>query len=356
MLKIKSLIPNSVRYFLNSWRTCWFLARNNYSNFASQPDVLDLKQLEIHPITQSPDKFYINPTLGIRNSYLEIFYRETNISIRPEADKKGVMKKVQIGDELSNTVFKGILTNDGKISQAQEVVENRKGYSLEDVRVAYWLGHQVLIGAQVNQSQIRDEAEWRTRVAINLNGVSTPLPSPVGKRFEKNWVPINVVNNQLHLLHSNKPTRVISVNLVNLTQESWVTENSQSGITLSGGSQFVLLRDFSYFRVARKRFPLFDRGYVHISFIVAHDFEFRESAISTPFIFRDFGFEICNGLVLDESDKFYFSWGENDLRMYLGICTYSSLLSWFEHNRMNKRKKRGLISSILKMFSIRSSL
>jgi hypothetical protein len=62
---------------------------------------------------------------------------------------------------------------------------------------------------------------------------------------------------------------------------------------------------------------------------VKHDLDFREVARTSPFIFRVFGYEICNGFQLYD-EKFVFSWGENDEKMLLGSIEKHKLLDWLE--------------------------
>ena len=84
-------------------------------------------------------------------------------------------------------------------------------------------------------------------------------------------------------------------------------------------------------RVARIKFSIRNIGRARLSVLVKHDLNFREISRSRAFVFRETSIEICNGLDYDGSN-FYFSWGENDRKMYVGSCAKKDLIDWFESN------------------------
>ena len=63
-----------------------------------------------------------------------------------------------------------------------------------------------------------------------------------------------------------------------------------------------------------------------------HDLNFREIARTRPFVFKKYAYEICNGLVLRDN-IFYFSWGENDEKMYYGKINKEDLITWISQNK-----------------------
>ena len=56
--------------------------------------------------------------------------------------------------------------------------------------------------------------------------------------------------------------------------------------------------------------------------------------LDKPFVFNKLGVEICNGLMIKD-DLVYFSWGEDDLEMYVGRCSKAELMDWFNENLQN---------------------
>ena len=349
-------IPRHVRYYLNSWKSCWFLARNNILVLDSKESDLNFEIYKVEPNFDLNDGFSINPTITRNGDLTEFFFRKTNLSVRPNADKFGNMEKIQVGSIIKNALYKGILINKNELSEVELVIPEDAQVALEDVRVITFGNQDLLIGTQVRTEFQDSQAKWRTRVAIQIGDQNYLLESPVGKNYEKNWVPVSVKNGCLTMLHSNNPTRLVFFDLKDKTQTSEVLADIQTSIPVSGGSQFVALPDLNFVRVARRRFPLFHRGYVHVSFIVMNNSEYLECAISTPFIFKDFGFEICNGLQLDQNDNFIFSWAENDSMMYLGYCSRIKLLEWLKRNQLTKNQNSNFLSVLKKMVSIKKSI
>jgi hypothetical protein len=64
-----------------------------------------------------------------------------------------------------------------------------------------------------------------------------------------------------------------------------------------------------------------------LSYLVFHNSDGQIIRMSKPFLFKKFGFEICNGLTL-EGENLLFSWGEDDIRMYVGRIPIQDLLAW----------------------------
>lgn len=353
---VRVLFPISVRYYLNSWRSCWFLVRNNAVILDSDKSGLDFKIFKIEPKFEPNDGFSINPTIKRNGETIEFFFRKTNLSVRPNADKSGNMQKIQTSPTLKNALFKGILIDKNELSDVEQVISEDEEIALEDVRVIAHRNQDLLIGTQVRNEFQNSQEKWRTRVVIQIGDQKYPLESPVGKKYEKNWIPITIKDDSLVMLHSNNPTRLVFFHLRNYTQTSRVLTDTRASISLSGGSQLVLLPDLNYLRVARKRFPLFHRGYVHVSFIISNNSDYSECAISTPFLFKGFGFEICNGLQLDENDNFIFSWAENDSTMYVGYCSRIKLIEWLGNNQLNIHKNSGTLSMFKKVVALKRSI
>jgi hypothetical protein len=62
-----------------------------------------------------------------------------------------------------------------------------------------------------------------------------------------------------------------------------------------------------------------------------HDLDLNEIGRTKPFLFREFGYEICNSITEFE-DKIFFAWGENDSAGFVGFIDKKTLLSWVIEN------------------------
>jgi hypothetical protein len=62
-----------------------------------------------------------------------------------------------------------------------------------------------------------------------------------------------------------------------------------------------------------------------------HNLKLEEIHRSKPFVFREVGIEICNGLEFKDG-VFYFAWSENEKKIFVGKCNKDELLTWFYKN------------------------
>ena len=156
-------------------------------------------------------------------------------------------------------------------------------------------------------------------------------------KTEKNWVVINESHDSLFFLAQSKPLIIEKVNIKTGVSERVVLQENESQLSsknLNGGSPFVKIDSNHFLRVARLQFGIYGIGTCRISVLVLHDLEFKEVARSKPFIFNNLGIEICNGLMIKD-DSVYFSWGEDDVAMYVGRCSKAELMDWFNENLQN---------------------
>ena len=184
------------------------------------------------------------------------------------------------------------------------------------------------------RSGLHNEIFTRMIIVNRLTGEGTVIHSKNDGRIEKNWVVIREYLNEIVLLKQSEPMVLVHFNLrtgATSSVEFGPTPKSKSQTNLNGGSPLVLVDDKFYIRVARQQFLLSKIGRVRINILVMHDLEFREIGRSQPFIFQVLGAEICNGLAL-QNDLFYFTWGENCYKMFLGVCNKDELISWFKNN------------------------
>ena len=150
--------------------------------------------------------------------------------------------------------------------------------------------------------------------------------------IQKNWVVAEEQTDSLIMLKSTYPfiLKQIEIDSGQCKINETISHSQNVASNLNGGSPFVLVDDF-YMRVARIKFSIRNIGRARLSVLVKHDLNFREISRSRAFVFRETSIEICNGLDYDGSD-FYFSWGENDRKMYVGSCAKKDVLDWFESN------------------------
>lgn len=107
MQNLKKVVPIQIRYYLNSWKSCFNLSSIGFilDRTLSEEVLLDAKVLT--PLVERPNYYYINPVLVFEKNVLYVYFRETNVSIRPLANCKGQMKKIQTGGGLKSAVIRG---------------------------------------------------------------------------------------------------------------------------------------------------------------------------------------------------------------------------------------------------------
>jgi hypothetical protein len=165
---------------------------------------------------------------------------------------------------------------------------------------------------------------------LDLNEKSQCVLIPYQESYsEKNWSYVQSTEDTFKFLRSSSPHVVLSVqkclpyNVMDVEIESNVERFA------NGGSNFVLVDDAYFLRIARYRFSSKGRFNCHINIVIKHDRNLFEISRSKPFIFQIFGYEICNGFQL-HGEEFVFSWGENDESMFLGSIEKRIFLDWLE--------------------------
>jgi hypothetical protein len=147
--------------------------------------------------------------------------------------------------------------------------------------------------------------------------------------YEKNWCFIGSTDKSLQFLRSSSPQIVLTVSSTPPYSIENVLEMENNKPFVNGGSNFVLTDEAYFLRIARYRMSSKGKYKCHISTVIKHDLNLNEISRTRPFIFRNFGFEICNGFQL-HNNEFIFSWGENDESMYLGSMDKLDFLEWIE--------------------------
>ena len=284
-------------------------------------------------ITPPGSLWNLNPTISSNSN---IYYRQTTGAFFPIAGLDGNPQIENVSKEFKNATFKASISPNFEVEQITEVLPLSGDPCLEDLRVISEGEKEYLVGTLVTSSSPKP---WKSTVAIYdvQKHRTISLVSPFGYQIEKNWVPIDVSNGLVRILYSSNPLQVIEMDLNTGVQRNLIPVK-QSKSNLSGGSQFVKLNNGEYLRVARKRFAVFNRGRIHLSYLVIHDANLIEIKRSRPFIFQTIGFEICNGLSLNKEGEIVFSWGENDRKMFLATALLEDLLKWIEPEILEKPK------------------
>lgn len=167
---------------------------------------------------------------------------------------------------------------------------------IEDFRLLQWRGAVWVVGTARNET-----ADTNVMVLARLQGhlLVDPvfLPSPHGKRIEKNWTPL-VVGETLYFIYSHDPLQVF------MQTEGRLEPVARSGhaalARCSGGSGALALPEGGWRSVIHRYESVKDRRwriYEHMIADYAPDFTLRR--ISRPFRFELDGVEFCAGLARD---------------------------------------------------------
>ena len=289
----------------------------------------------------SNELWFTNPTIALEKDSVRIFARATNRAYSPKADKYGAMQRDEKGTTLHNGVLTGLLNEEGKLLHQDFVIPVTSPPCFEDPRVITYKNSYILVGTVIEKESDLVNREWRIVTGIYLAAQDKHLkiPSPKGRPLEKNWVPISVDGDSLLLQYMNDPLSIVKIDLISGESKLEIIDEEVKVTSLNGGTQWVDTGQGTYLRVARKRFPMQKLGYIHLSYLVLHSKNFKEIKRSRPFIFRKIGFEICNGLLLDEDGVLHFSWGEDDKKMFYGKKSLSTTLDWLNENSSNLDSK-----------------
>lgn len=165
---------------------------------------------------------------------------------------------------------------------------------IEDCRLFRWRGADWVLGTARNAS-----ANTNVMVLSRLEGHVMAdtifLPSPLGMRIEKNWVPL-VLGDELHFIYSHDPLRIFRLSDGSLKP---VTQSTSPLLArCSGGSCAQELPGGGWRSVIHRYDGVKDvrwRVYEHMIADYAPDLTLRR--ISRPFRFEFDGVEFCAGLV-----------------------------------------------------------
>lgn len=326
------------------------------SDFSSKnPLKLDiLETWKIEP-TISPSRFHYNPTLYVSGESLVMYWRISSYTILPQMNKYGVFSNegleklenfeaiaranvsFQANSKLPLLLNEEILDNLKIVNTSEsECMKARVGTPvyLEDPRAHEGEGRFITAHARFGKV---GENFYRMILIDVASKRSIIIPGDDPKKSEKNWVVVSEKSNSLIMLNKGKPQILVEVEMRSGRSTRLISSESiedAANMNLNGGSSFVLIASKFYLRVARIQLPLFPIGVARISVLVMHGLDFRELARSKPFVFNKIGVDICNGMAV-LNGSIYFSWGQDDMEMFLGRCSVDELLEWFFANLQN---------------------
>jgi len=312
-------------------------------------DMLVAKKIRPNVLSEH---YHYNPTLQLDNERIRVYWRVSAYSFVKYQDEIGKWHGTNLEDlEHFERIATGILdssteSNFGFMMHESvlpeiEIIDRDEALKsigwggaeiyVEDPRAHEGTGRYISACARFE----KDKKSFYRMLLIDLatyNGII--IPSSDLNRTEKNWVVICELKDSLLFLNQSKPLIIEKVNIkTGFSEKVPIQENeSQPNLKdLNGGTPFVKIDAKHFIRVARLQFPIYGIGPCRISVLVLHDSEFKEVARSKPFVFNKLGVEICNGLIVKDN-QIFFSWGEDDIAMYVGRCSKDDLMSWFNEN------------------------
>ena len=320
---------------------------NSYlkSNWATINDgILPIKNIT-ELIPPSLDFFIYNPTVTLgKDNELLYFARVTNRSNIPKVDfwQRG-QKRDSVNFSLDGVCsFK--VTKNYRLSDFQLVVNPTPIPNFQDPKAISFEDTHLLFGNYITKEASGSDRTFISKVAIyNIkNQVFEILDSPFNKNIEKNWIPFKINNSILSLIYQCKPLTILDYNL-DLKKIEYRILDDKVDLDYHGGSQFVKIDEDTYLRIVRCKFQFPKLGLVQLSYAMIHDSNLRIKFVSKPFIFKKFGFEICNGLILVE-DRLVFAWGEDDLKMFTGDMPIVEFLGWIYNVKHSKKSSVNIFS------------
>jgi len=343
--KIKAKIPIAELKFIYACIKTIFEIRQevNSEDNSRSLKIPFLEKVTIISVANVIILWTLNPTITQSDNH-QIYYRKTTGALVPVAKLNGVSRIDNPSKEFKNALMRLELSEDLTVTHNETIIDLSGPPCLEDVRAITFQERVLLVGTLVLTSSPNP---WTSTVAIYdpLKNTTIQLKSPLNRRIEKNWVPIEVEGDILRLLYYSTPLHIIEVDLLSGNQKNTILNSTGTAQKpLNGGSQFVKLEDGSYVRVARKRFAILGMGRIHFNYFVHHDINLIETGRSRPFVFQTLGFEICNGIKLDGNGNIYLTWAQNDRDMFIAVCKTRHVLDFIYISQTKKN------ISILKSF------
>ena len=327
----------------------------NYKHSYKNPLKIDnLHIQEIRMKSNKDGRYNYNPTIKKSKNYFEVYWRNSSYASPLQSSQytdqpahsiipNVISDKVMFGQFkfdmnlptvfIKNKKYLKITSFEGLDLQSRKLYKLKKSYNFSDPR--HHSINSKFITAVVSSGEIefRNTKSFVRMAIINRrNGEAILLGSSSNSKIEKNWIVAKEQKRDLIMLKSTQPFSLAKIKIAT-GKESVIKSNRNKWLStanLNGGSPFVFVEN-CYFRIARMKFSIREIGRARLSVIVKHDLKFKEVSRSKAFVFKNTAIECCNGLDFD-GQFFYFSWGENDKKMFFGFCRKNDLLEWYEKN------------------------
>lgn len=285
---------------------------------------------EIHDISipQTQGIYCYNPTILAKDGKVLGFARTTNVSYLPTLDYSGRSILRQHVPYLLNGIVSFELDKAFRLIKVSDLRTLERVPNLEDPKAVLIEGDLNLFCNFVSKEQNGDDRAIHCSNASLMveTGELTIYKSPFKKNIEKNWIPFLSGGTKVSFFYSVAP-QILLVLDPGVAEPRVRILDKVSNENFHGGSQLVEIVPNLFVRVARRRIVLPRRKIATLSYLVFHNSDGQIIRMSKPFLFKKFGFEICNGLTL-EGENLLFSWGEDDIRMYVGRIPIQDLLAW----------------------------
>ncbi len=300
--------------------------------------------LDLHPL-----KYSHAPSIQVKDQVIKVFYRISNYSVSTGIEaKKYLPIKLSEFESLASCVITTDLNLpiikpiDQKLIRIDTVfMFNNDSKKLEVIQESVMFldprAHQsddsiITCSAYFGDFLSKSSNSYIGMAIIDLNMKTALLISSVyNKEFEKNWIVAKTNDKELKMLRSTHPLIFLDINRASGLGTLDTSVKSSSSIDLNGGSAFCLVEGNFYMRVARSHFKIRGIGSARLNYLVMHNQNLEEINRSKPFVFREVGIEICNGLEFKDG-VFYFAWSENEKKIFVGKCDKDDLLTWFYKN------------------------
>jgi len=277
-----------------------------------------ISDIVFHPATKLNGDSLSNPTIGVCNGIGIATIQRNDLLNRATLSQPRIL----------------IAANEFERSTLHKIQDiHGRSMDFEDPRFIPEYPHLILMHGRYT-GRIPDRPAPRYDIVLfNLESNEIKLLIPQNRhKAEKNWVPICTDNEKHILLRSTKPFAVVAVDKEDhhLSEISW--DSADFG-EIHNGSNFLLLDEDLYIRVVRVKINLEGLRGVRLNFIMMHNLEFKEVGRTKPFIFNDFGYEICNSITEFEG-KIFFAWGMNDSAGYIGHIDRDILQNWIRNHKI----------------------
>jgi hypothetical protein len=274
----------------------------------------------------------INPSLCVKGKTIYGVARITNGYIERYCDYAGrpIQQFRTRGERLIEGIIEFQTDTFGHISNLRVLQTPTNIPNYQDPRIFSFKSEIYIVMTQMLEEKYLNAGRWRSGVSIQKveTGELINLKSPLSKGIEKNWIPI-LNEESIKLLYSSNPISIIELDNFSSNYKFHKTDYS-STLHLNNRSQMVKVKDdnFSYIRVASRKFANLKYGYTPLHYFELLSEEFKPLALSRPFVFSSRQMEICNSLVLD-GETLILAWTENEETNMIGTLPIQSIFSMF---------------------------